>query len=519
MATLYRTYRPQRFADLVNQQHIRLTLQNALQQDRVAHAYLFAGPRGVGKTTVARVLARALNCQNRGKDGEPCNQCETCQAMMSNASLDILEVDAASQTGVDNVRDNIIQSARTSPTVGKFKVFIIDEVHMLSLAAFNALLKLLEEPPVHAVFVLATTEVHRVPETIISRTQRFDFKKIGIAEIVQRLEWLTRQEKRSLASGIAERIARAAGGSLRDAESMLGQLFSFEQKEITTELADVVLPRSDQATISGIITHVAAGRAKEALDVFHKFCDDGGDISTLAHDLVRHCRVMLMLSLDATLLSTVMDEVDQHTGKELLSLGQQVGTPRCVAMVEGFLDAERQLQRASFEELPVEVAIIKLCIDSSSGGLPAAETSVSSRPTSVPAAPVETKTATTPKPRRQKTGSLSLADVQSAWKSVQSTVANPSLKISLQHAEVVEVADSAVTITVPFQLHADRLADPKHQTALLDLLKTKLGQSVTLNIRRSGSAPVPPAIPTKVEPKPASQPKGDLWDQIVSEFQ
>ena len=183
---LYRKYRPVRFSDLVGQNHIRITLQNELEQDRVAHAYLFSGPRGVGKTTTARLLAKAVNCKDR-KDSEACEKCDFCKEISQGKSLDVIEIDAASHTGVDNVRENIIENSRFTPQRLKYKVFIIDEVHMLSLSAFNALLKTLEEPPEHVIFILATTEIHRVPETIISRCQRFDFKRVSVDDLVKRM--------------------------------------------------------------------------------------------------------------------------------------------------------------------------------------------------------------------------------------------------------------------------------------------------------------------------------------------
>lgn len=259
--TLYRKYRPQTFADLAGQRHIRVTLEHALANKRVAHAYLFTGPRGVGKTTVARILARAVNCLERGESSEPCNHCANCQAIISNRALDLMEIDAASQTGVDNVRENIIQSARAMPSLLTMKVFIIDEVHMLSLAAFNALLKLLEEPPAHAMFILATTEVHRIPETIISRTQRFDFQRIAYDDIVERLNKLAKAEGRRLATGVVERIARSAAGSLRDAESLLGQVFAFNDQEVTVELLEVILPRSDRGVILNCLEQLVPGRS------------------------------------------------------------------------------------------------------------------------------------------------------------------------------------------------------------------------------------------------------------------
>src|SRR3989339_1919745 len=191
MSTLYRKYRPQKFSELIGQNHIKITLQHELERGEIGHAYLFCGPRGLGKTTTARLFAKAVNCVNR-KDGEsePCNKCNSCTSIMTGNSVDMIEIDAASHTSVDNVRENIIENARFTPTSSKYKVFIIDEVHMLSISAFNALLKTLEEPPAHAIFILCTTELHKVPETIVSRCQHFDFKKVAPAEAIKRLKMI-----------------------------------------------------------------------------------------------------------------------------------------------------------------------------------------------------------------------------------------------------------------------------------------------------------------------------------------
>ena len=222
---LYRKYRPRGWDEVIGQEHVVQTLRNAIAQDRVGHAYLFAGPRGTGKTTLARILAKAVNCLAEDRAARPCNSCEHCMAVNENRFLDLIEMDAASNTGVDDVRD-LRDKIGFSPSQGRFKVYIIDEVHMLSTAAFNALLKTLEEPPPHAIFVLATTEIHKIPATVLSRCQRHEFRRVPVAEIVANLRRIVEQEGWQADEDALLLIARQATGSIRDAQSLLDQLAS-----------------------------------------------------------------------------------------------------------------------------------------------------------------------------------------------------------------------------------------------------------------------------------------------------
>ncbi len=513
--TLYRKYRPTTFAELVNQQHIRITLVNALAHDRLAHAYLFTGPRGIGKTTVARLLARAVNCPERKADGEPCNTCAACRGMLEGRNLDIVEIDAASQTGVDNVRENIIQSARSSPSYGKMKVFIIDEVHMLSLAAFNALLKLLEEPPAHAMFILATTEIHRVPETIISRTQRFDFKKLTVTEIAERLQKIAKLEKRKLEDGVAERIARFAGGSLRDAESMLGQLFAFQDTTVTGEMADLILPRSNEQLTTQIMQSLVNRQAAEAIRAFHAYCDEGGDIPVLVHELITMSRAVLLATVDPSLIDSAVQTYTQDTVTELLSMGKQISTSQATEMVGQLTEAERRLYRGAMLEVPLELAFaaIGLPVEERTAPIPPPD-----RPTSPPSATAGPKASKadakpTKKPQAAKptTKSLDLAAVKQAWAKAQAVLTpdQPSLRLSLQQAWIASVGPGVIHLGVPFELHRARLTDPKNrhglEEKLSELLKTTVHLEVQVDGQSQQAAPPPPAKLDLTSPSSSDQ--------------
>ena len=245
---LYRKWRPARFEQVIGQEHITQTLQNSVAAERVGHAYLFCGPRGTGKTTTARLLAKAVNCLDEDPSIRPCNQCAVCESVNEGRFLDLIEIDAASNTGVDDIRD-LRDKINFSPNLGRYKVYIIDEVHMLSTAAFNALLKTLEEPPAHAMFILATTEEHKVPATIKSRCQQFNFRLLSISEISGRLAWLAQKESLTIEPGALELIARQGAGSLRDAESLLDQLVVAPGDTITLERAQMVLGTAANASV------------------------------------------------------------------------------------------------------------------------------------------------------------------------------------------------------------------------------------------------------------------------------
>lgn len=282
---LARRYRPQRFADLVGQEHVSQTLKNAFKLGRTAHAYLFTGPRGVGKTSAARIMAKALRCENKGEDFEPCNECESCQSISDGSSMDVVEIDAASNTGVDNIRD-LRDSVGYMATQGKYRVFIIDEVHMLSTAAFNALLKTLEEPPPHVVFIFATTELHKVLPTIVSRCQRFDFKRIPETVIQENLRAVCKNENISIDDASLRTLSLEADGCLRDAQSLLDQSIALCGTKIDIATLESALGIVDRASFFSLVTSIAKHDTAKALDLASQIADKGMDPKVLLGRLV-----------------------------------------------------------------------------------------------------------------------------------------------------------------------------------------------------------------------------------------
>ena len=303
---LYRKWRPRTFDEVVGQEHIVRTLRNALTSERVHHAYLFAGPRGTGKTTTARLLAKAVNCL-APEDQRPCNECTICQAVNERRLLDLIEIDAASNTGVDDVRE-LRERVGFRPNEARYKVYVIDEVHMLSNAAFNALLKTLEEPPPHAIFVLATTEPHKIPATVISRCQRHDFRRIPVSKIVARLEWLAEQEHIPAKQEALTLIAHQATGSMRDAISLLDQLASYDEEGITVAEVHAALGTGSSETVIQVADALAKHNVAQGLGAINTAVDEGADPRQFARQIVEHLRALLLLRLESGVALTYVSE-------------------------------------------------------------------------------------------------------------------------------------------------------------------------------------------------------------------
>jgi len=349
-----RKYRPQTFDDLVGQTHVSRTLKNAVAQNRLAHAYLFVGPRGVGKTSTARILAKSLNCVN-GPTVTPCGVCDNCREIAAGNSLDVIEIDGASNNSVEDVRQ-LRENVRYAPAKGRYKIYLIDEVHMLSSAAFNALLKTLEEPPEHVKFIFATTEPQKVLPTILSRCQRFDLHRIPANLIAQHLQFIAKKEKIVLQPAAAHAIARGAEGGLRDAESMLDQLVAFCGENIAeSDVLDVFGFTSEQ-TVIDLTGRILRAETPEAIDLLHQQSENGKDMMRLMADLIAYLRDLLVLKAKPDALT---EDVDPDVQKSLAAQAELISMDRLLELIDQFAAAEGRMKWAPNKKLHFEVAIIK----------------------------------------------------------------------------------------------------------------------------------------------------------------
>ncbi len=415
---LYRRYRSQTFDELIGQEHVVRTLRNAIAEGRVAHAYLFTGPRGVGKTTVARLLAKAVNCTAPLAE-RPCGVCESCRAIAEGRAVDVIEMDAASHTSVEDARE-IIERVQFRPAVARTKVYIIDEVHMLSTAAFNALLKTLEEPPPHALFILATTEVHKVPATILSRCQRFVFNRHTVASIAAHLRSIAAQEGVTLEAGVAEAIARAATGSMRDALSVLDQLMAYGGGAVSLEQVRNLLGAGEMQEVTALADALIAGDLPGALQVIANVAAAGADLRQFTRDLVERLRALMLLraGADRSLLDVAEEEAVQI---ERQARSADLGA--LMRWVKLFSELDYQLRVSSYGQLPLELAVIEAVIAPAPATAAAGAPAVASRPVVRP----ERKTPPSPPAVRPTTGTSGKPPIiETASPSGASPVAEPA---------------------------------------------------------------------------------------------
>lgn len=353
---LYRVWRPQQFIDVVGQEHITTTLQNALLQQKTSHAYLFSGPRGTGKTSAAKILAKAVNCE-QAPTAEPCNECDACRGITDGSIPDVMEIDAASNNGVEEIRD-IRDKVKYAPNVVKYKVYIIDEVHMLSIGAFNALLKTLEEPPKHVIFILATTEPHKIPLTIISRCQRFDFKRITAQAIVGRMKQIVEESGVDCDDAALQIIARAAEGGMRDALSLLDQAISFSQDRVTMEDALSVTGTVSQNILNQLAKAIYEKNAAAGLRALDELLLQGKDPGRFIEDMIFFYRDMLLYKAAPALEEAMERVMLDHDFQELAN---QIEPAQLYEWMEVLNKAQQEMRWTNHPRIFLEVAIVKLC--------------------------------------------------------------------------------------------------------------------------------------------------------------
>ena len=350
---LYRKYRPSGWTQVIGQEHIVQTLKNAIAGDHIAHAYLFSGPRGTGKTSTARLLAKAVNCLSTTPNEKPCNECENCLAVNDNRFLDLIEIDAASNTSVDDVRD-LREKINFSPNQGRYKVYIIDEVHMLSTAAFNALLKTLEEPPSHAIFILATTEVHKIPATVLSRCQRYEFRKIPINLITETLLSISKSENFDFEPEALSQIARQSTGALRDAISLLDQLASTGER-ITLNYTQTVLGTATNELVIEMVNSIINNSPNEGIQTIYSALDTGSDPRQFAKQIVEYLRTMLLIKLNSKSATEITEDVLDSINKQK----NKFSTQNLVDSINLFNKAANEIRSGWQPNLPLELAFIE----------------------------------------------------------------------------------------------------------------------------------------------------------------
>jgi len=356
---LYRKYRPKRFDEVVGQEHVIQTISNAIENDMLSHSYLFTGPKGSGKTTIARLLAKRINCENpKGK--EPCNKCPSCLEINSGRAIDLIEIDAASNRGIDDIRE-LKQGIRFAPTRLKYKVFIIDECHQLSKDASNALLKVLEEPPSFSVFIFATTEPQKVLSTINSRCQRFDFRKLRASEMIKKLERIVKQENIKISEDALELIAMNADGAMRNAEVLLDQVASFSPgvEETTKEEVQELLGIVDISLISKLLAFVFEKKPDKAVEFLNEIVDKGQDVNELAKAIVGYLRQLLILKISQDLENPIFRDFTEEIKKDLHAQAKKIEENQIRKSLKLFLEAQNKTKYSSIPQLPLELAILE----------------------------------------------------------------------------------------------------------------------------------------------------------------
>ncbi|MDP2684001.1 MAG: DNA polymerase III subunit gamma/tau [bacterium] len=486
---LYHKHRPQNFSEMIGQDHIVKTLTNQIKGDRIAHAYLFSGGRGIGKTTAARLMAKAINCQNM-KSGsiEPCNKCQICSEISKSSSIDVLEIDAASHTGVDNVRENIIENAQFRPTKSKYKVFIIDEAHMLSTPAFNALLKTLEEPPEYVIFILATTEYHRLPATIVSRCQRFNFKKVPFETMKKHLENIAKLEKIRIDKEVIERIINKSEGCVRDAISLLDQIMASGESHITSEIASVVLPTSNIDEIIEFLEMLLEHNTPSALLKVNKLAEEGVDMSQFIYDIIEILRVMLISQSQAKLTS-VGSDLSKEAEKKMLKLNKKVSSADIIKLIDLLIKRRSEIKMHTITQLPLELVVVEWSAVETKGsdddqGDSSAPTKKEEEKKDIPEEKEKKSIKDRVKEMVHKDNTITLEVVKEKWNDFMSQIERESTSLAfiLKTSTLKEMIDNTLNIAVNYSIHQDKLMSAECRKNIEKILATVYNTKIRIDV-------------------------------------
>ena len=479
---LYRKWRPLTFSDVIGQEHITKTLQNEITSKKAGHAFLFCGGRGTGKTSTARILSRALNCVNPKENGDPCNECEICRGILSGEIMDIVEIDAASNNGVDNIRD-LRSEARYAASTAKAKVYIIDEVHMLSSGAFNALLKLLEEPPENVIFILATTETQKVPATILSRCQRFDFKRITANDIAKRVLYIAEKEGIEIDEKVAHLIARSADGALRDALSLLDQLSALSGK-ITAESVYNLLGLTDKAFLYRVCRFVATNDVAGAIGLLDEYIASGKSAAKFIDSMVDYFTTLLRYRVSESVFSDYTEEEK----KEIAVASSEMSRERLMYSIETLIKCAQSLKFMSSDRVLLDVALMKLCTPTYSEDSEALALRIAELELAIERGVIATSTTqkaevkkdNAPKPKKKiapKSEECKL--ILDKWADMKKDTSNVMLLVALNRATIRE---EDATIVLVFE---------EKDAIMLDMLKDEAikGELIALVEKHTGFSP------------------------------
>lgn len=488
---LYRKFRPDNFQDVKGQEHIVTTLKNQIKADRIGHAYLFTGTRGTGKTTIAKLFAKTVNCEHP-VDGSPCGECRSCKTIAAGASLNVIEIDAASNNGVDNIRE-IIDEVSFSPVEGKYKVYIIDEVHMLSIGAFNALLKTLEEPPAYVIFILATTEVHKIPITILSRCQRYDFKRIGIDTIADRLGELMEQEQVKVEEKALRYIAKTADGSMRDALSLLDQCIAFHfGEELTYDKVLDVLGAVDTEVFGRLLAMIRKHDVTGCVSLLEEVVMQGRELTQFVTDIVWYLRNLLLAKTSDTDIENVID-ISSDNLVRLKEEAQSMDAEEIMRYIRIFSELSGQIKYATQKRILVEMTLIKLCkpqMETSNDAIVARIQEVEEKIEKgiVQAVPVEVQssqgqTAPIPKPVLPKAIPEEVKEIVQNWNSVVGDASQP-LKSYLKSAKLSLGGDNRLMLVIEDGVAYDYLSMTENQQVVENLISNFLQKEVSISVQR-----------------------------------